>query len=59
MGIYQNLYDLIVQYIYGGVELTPNMEIVTVLISTIGCLFVIAIPFLVTWYIIRTLTSFI
>ena len=47
MGIYQNIYELIQTYIYGGVELSSEMELVTVLISTLSCIFLIALPFII------------
>lgn len=53
MSIYQNIYDLIVQYIYGGGALTADMELVTVTLSTIACVFVFALPFLVVWKVIK------
>ena len=53
MSIYQNIYDLIVQYIYGGVQLTSDMELVTVTLATMACIFVFALPFLVVWKVIR------
>ena len=50
MGIYQNLFELIKMYIYGGVELTPSMELTATLISTLGSVFLVALPFiLVLW----------
>lgn len=49
MSIYQNIYDIIVQYIYGGATLTSAMELTTVTLSTIGCIFVFALPFLLVW----------
>lgn len=49
-GIYQNIYDLVHQYIYGGVELTEAMELVNITVSTIGCLVVFAIPFVVVYF---------
>lgn len=52
-GIYQNCYELIQQYIYGGVELTPAMELVTVLISTLGCIALVALPFVLVYFLIR------
>lgn len=53
MSIYQNIYDLIVQYIYGGGALTADMELVTVTLATIACIFVFALPFLVVWKVIK------
>ena len=52
-GIYQNLYNLVAQYVYGGVDLTPEMELVNVAIRTLGCLFIVALPFLVLYLILR------
>ena len=56
MSIYQNLYDLIHTYVYGGVELTPFMELTNTLVSTMGCLFLVALPFMVVYYIIKFIT---
>lgn len=53
MSIYQNIYDLIIQYIYGGGVLTADMELVTVTLATMACVFVFALPFLVVWKVIR------
>lgn len=53
MNIYQDCFDLIVQYIYGGVELTSNMELVAITLATTACVFVFALPFLVVWKVIR------
>lgn len=56
MSIYQNLYDLIVNYIYGNVPLTSDMELVTVTLATIGCVFVVSLPFIVVWQFIKIIT---
>ena len=55
MSIYQNLYDLLVYHIYGGVDLTADMELVTTLLATMGSIFVVAIPFLVVFFAIKTI----
>lgn len=55
MGIYQNIYDLIVTYIYGGGSLTADMELVTVTLSTCACVFVFSLPFLLVWRILKML----
>lgn len=53
-GIYFTLYNLLSHYFYGAeVVLTEHMELTLTLISTIGCLFVFSLPFLVVWRIIR------
>lgn len=56
MGIYQNIYDIIHTYIFGGVQMSSNMELVCILIATIGCVFLISIPFLLVWKLILTIT---
>ena len=56
MNIYQSLFDIIHTYIFGGVEMSSNMELVCILIATIGCLFLICIPFLLVWKLILTIT---
>lgn len=54
MSIYDSLYDLIQTYIFGGVaELGSNQELVCMLTSTIGSIFLISIPFVVVYFIIR------
>ena len=55
MSIYQNIYDLIVQYIYGGVQLTADMELVTVSLATCACIFVFSLPFLLVWKVLKML----
>ena len=49
LNIYQNIYDIIVQYIFGGVELTNNMELITILLASIGSIFVFVLPFIVVY----------
>lgn len=53
MGIYQNIYNLIHTYIYGGVAMTESMILTNTLVSTILCLAVLAIPFVVVYFCIR------
>lgn len=53
MNIYNDIYQIIQQYIFGGAELTANMDLVAITLSTIGCVFVFAIPFLVVWKVIN------
>ena len=57
MGIYHNLYDLIVQYVYGN-NLPPDGELIATLIATAGSLFVVALPFLVVWKVIKVIGGF-
>lgn len=53
MNIYQDIYDIIIQYIYNNAEITAHMDLVAVTLSTIGCIFVFAVPFIVIWRLIR------
>lgn len=57
MSIYQSLYDLIHTYIYGGVTLTSDMSLVCTLISTIGCIFLVSLPFVVVYKVISFITG--
>lgn len=57
MGIYQSCYDLIHTYVYGGVELTANMDLVCILVATAASLFCIALPFLVVWKMIKLISG--
>lgn len=53
MNIYNDFYNIIAEYIYGGEALTPYMELVATSAATIGSLLLLAIPFVVTWKIIK------
>lgn len=57
MSIYQGLYDLVHQYVYGGLQLTTDMELVATLISTMGCVFLVALPFAIVWKIIKMIVG--
>lgn len=58
MSIYQALYDLIELYVYGGnVELGSHMDLICTLISTIGCLFIVFIPFIVVWRVLKLIVG--
>lgn len=47
MSIYQSIYDIIVTYIFGGLELTATQTLVTELFSVGACFGLLCIPFLV------------
>lgn len=54
--MYYTLYSLLSQYIYGaGAVLTEEMELTLTLLSTLGSLFVVVLPFLVVYLVIRSL----
>lgn len=50
MNIYQNCFDLIQQYIYGGVELTSHMELTAVILATCACVALFALPFVLVYW---------
>ena len=56
-GIYQTCYDLIAQYVYGSVTVGSYQELVCILVSTCACLFVVALPFVLVWRVIRMLAG--
>lgn len=54
MAIYDTLYDLLSTYIFGGGIATGTYaDLICMLVATIGCLFVISIPFIIIWRTIR------
>lgn len=55
MILYDTLYDLLATYIFGTVSAGTFQELVCILASTAGALYVVALPFLLVWRIIRTL----
>ena len=56
MSIYQSLYDLINTYIFGGLIATGSyQELVAILFSTLGCVFLISLPFMVVWKVVKTI----
>lgn len=57
MGIYQTLYELLTQYVYGGNALNGDQTLTLTVLSTIGCLFVVAVPFLLVWRVITMLCN--
>lgn len=53
-GMYYVLFDMLSGYIYGtNAVLTGDQQLTLTLICTIGALFVVAMPFLVTWRFVR------
>jgi len=50
VSIYQSLYDLINTYVYGGAVVAgSHMDLICVLLSTMGVVFLVALPFLIVW----------
>ena len=57
MGIYQTLYDLLETYLFGVVEVGTYQELVTISLSAIGTIFVVAIPFILVYKVICLLVG--
>lgn len=54
MNIYQSLYDLLNTYVFGGqIVANTNQELIAILMATAGTVFLVSLPFLVVWRIIR------
>lgn len=53
MVIYDTIYDLISTYIFGSVSSGSYEDLVCIVVSTIFSIFVLALPFLVVYKIIR------
>lgn len=50
MGMYYILYDMLSEHIYGiDAVLTGDQTLTLTIISTIGALFVVFLPFIVIW----------
>lgn len=49
--IYNGLYDLVATYIFGSVETGTHQELVCVLVATFGAICLIALPFVMVYWI--------
>lgn len=57
MPLYSTLYSLLQQYIYGAdAVLTADMSLTLTVLATAGSLFVVSLPFVLVWRIIRGLS---
>lgn len=55
--MYQPLYDIVQTYVFGGVTpLGSNQELICMLVATFGCVFLVAIPFILVWRLILAIT---
>lgn len=56
MNIYGTLYELLETYVFGGEIVAETMQdLVATLMSTAGTIFLVAIPFMVVWFVIKTI----
>ena len=63
INLFDSCYDLIVEYVFAGegvvdgVLSDPAQHLVVTIVSTIAYLFVIILPFLVVWWVIKVITT--
>ena len=57
ISVYQSCFDLVHQYIYGGVQLTSDMSLVATLIATIASVFLFALPFILVFWILSLILN--
>lgn len=57
VSIYQSCFELIHEYIYGGVTLTSDMNLVCTLVATAACLFCFSLPFVIVYIFIKAIAS--
>lgn len=55
MAIYQSIYNLIAQYCFGSVVVGSVEELVTMLVAVCATLFVVALPFMLVWKVVKML----
>lgn len=56
MNIYQTIYDLLNQYVFAnGLVVGSVQELAVVLASLVGTLFLVALPFLIVWKVLKLL----
>lgn len=48
--MYLQLYSLIMEHIFAGAEITAHVELVCTLIATLGCLALVALPFVMVYW---------
>lgn len=57
VNIYQNCYELIHNYIFGGATLTSNTELITIALASAASIFCFAVPFMVVWKVIKMIVG--
>lgn len=56
-GIYYDCFDLVSNYIYGGVVDAPEVKLVCTLLASFLSILVIALPFVIVWLVIKLILS--
>lgn len=59
MGWYFDIYNIIVQYIYGGVELNSFQELTATQVATIASMVAAAFPIIIVLWLVKLLLSLI
>ena len=58
MSIYQSIYDLLNQYVFGNtIVVGSHQDLVATLISTAAVIFMVSLPFLVVWRVIKLIVG--
>lgn len=47
MNIYNNMYELVQTYLFGGDVLTSNMDLIATAIATFGVIAIVGVPFII------------
>lgn len=56
--MYFDIYNLLLQHIYGNpAVVTSDMSLVLTLCATLGSLFVVSVPFMIVWKVIKMVTA--
>ncbi len=53
ISIYQQLFELFHTYIYGGIELTADMNLTLTVMATAGAVFLASLPFVIVWGVLK------
>ena len=51
--IYDSIYNLIETYIFGIVQVGTYQELICILLSSVGCIFVFSLPFVLVWKVVK------
>lgn len=58
MSIYNTMLDLFNTYVYGGLmEAGSYEELVAIFFSTLACLFMVGLPFIIVYFVIRLICN--
>lgn len=52
-GIYEAIYNILQSGIYGDMVMTSDMSLTLTMLSTLASVFVVTLPFIVVWKVIK------